>query len=224
MSKQIPKSSRYSYAELLKRTVYLCAGLFLMAFGVAFSIKANLGTSPISSVPYVVSLFSTLTVGNLTILLHCILIAMQILILRNDYRPTQLLQLLIAVIFGYLTDFAIWVLQEITYTAYWQQWLLCMTGIIVLATGVSIEVNAKLVPLAGEGFSLAMCQKLPIKFSTMKILCDVGLVLTACILSFLFLGRLEGVREGTIAAAVLVGVIVRYINKPMTRFEKRYLN
>ena len=68
---------------VVKRYLVLFAGLWIMAFGVAFSIKANLGTSPISSVPYVVSLFAPLTVGNATILMHCVFILIQILLLRT---------------------------------------------------------------------------------------------------------------------------------------------
>ena len=51
---------------ILKRYLLLLAGLLIMAFGLSFSIKANLGTSPISCVPYVISLFSHLTVGTAT--------------------------------------------------------------------------------------------------------------------------------------------------------------
>ncbi len=56
--------------EYIKRYLFLGTGLFVMAFGVAFSIKANLGTSPISSVPYVISLISPMTVGTVTIALN----------------------------------------------------------------------------------------------------------------------------------------------------------
>lgn len=76
---------------ILKRYLLLLLGLSIMAFGVAFSIKASLGTSPISSVPYVVSLFASLTVGTATIIMHCVFIVMQILILRRDYHPIQLM-------------------------------------------------------------------------------------------------------------------------------------
>lgn len=76
---------------ILKRYLLLLLGLSIMAFGVAFSIKASLGTSPISSVPYVVSLFAPLTVGTATIIMHCVFIIMQILILRRDYHPIQLM-------------------------------------------------------------------------------------------------------------------------------------
>lgn len=65
------------HTSLLKRYLILLAGLAIMAFGVAFSIKASLGTSPISSVPYVISLFTPLTVGTATILMHCVFIVIQ---------------------------------------------------------------------------------------------------------------------------------------------------
>ena len=55
--------------HLLRRWALLVVGLVIMAFGVAFSIKAGLGTSPISSLPYVLSLLPlpvTLTVGTAT--------------------------------------------------------------------------------------------------------------------------------------------------------------
>lgn len=91
----------------VKRYLLLCVGLVIMAFGVAFSIKAGLGTSPISSVPYVISLFSPLTVGTATIAMHVALIILQILLLRRRYELIQLMQLPVALLFGVLTDFSV---------------------------------------------------------------------------------------------------------------------
>src|SRR5699024_9370019 len=185
-----------------------------MAFGVAFSIKASLGTSPISSVPYVVSLFAPLTVGTATIIMHCVFIALQILILRKDYHPIQLMQLPVAVFFGYLTDFGVWAVQGINCDAYWQQWLLCLTGILLVAVGVSLEVKAGVVVLAGEGVVLALCQVFPkAKFGYMKVGFDVTLVVIACVLSLVFTGRIQVVREGTVAAALLVVLIAKQIGR-----------
>ena len=187
-----------------------------MAFGVAFSIKASLGTSPISSVPYVVSLFTPLTVGTATIIMHCVFIALQILILRRRYHPIQLMQLPVAFLFGYLTDFGVWAVQGISYSTYWQEWI----GIFLVATGVSLEVKAGVVVLAGEGVVLAICKVLPkIKFGYMKVGFDVTLVITACVLSFVFIGNLQGVREGTVAAAVLVGLIAKQLGKFWSRWK-----
>lgn len=205
---------------ILKRYLLLLAGLSIMAFGVAFSIKASLGTSPISSVPFVVSLFTPLTVGTATITMHCVFILMQILILRKDYHLIQLMQLPVAFFFGYLTDFGVWAVRGISCNTYWQQWIVCLIGILLVAVGVSFEVKAGVVVLAGEGVVLAVCKVLPkIKFGYMKVGFDVTLVVIACILSFVFTGHLQGVREGTVAAALLVGLIAKQLGKLLARWK-----
>ena len=205
---------------ILKRYLLLLVGLSIMAFGVAFSIKASLGTSPISSVPYVVSLFTPLTVGTATISMHCVFILLQILILRKNYHPIQLMQLPVAFFFGYLTDFGVWAVQGITCNSYWQQWIVCLIGILLVAVGVSFEVKAGVVVLAGEGVVLAICKVLPkVKFGYMKVGFDVTLVVIACILSIVFTGRLQGVREGTVAAALLVGLIAKQLGKLLARWK-----
>lgn len=204
---------------IVKRYLLLLVGLAIMAFGVAFSIKASLGTSPISSVPYAISLFTPLSVGTATITMHCIFILLQILILRKDYHPIQLMQLPVAFFFGYLTDFGVWAVQRISYHAYWQQWIICLIGILLVAVGVSLEVKAGVVVLAGEGVVLAICKVLPVRFGHMKVGFDVTLVVIACILSIVFTGRLQGVREGTVAAALLVGTLARQFGKLLSHWK-----
>lgn len=208
-----------THIYIIRRYLLLLAGLSIMAFGVAFSIKASLGTSPISSVPYVVSLFAPLTVGTATIIMHCVFILLQILILRKKYHLIQLMQLPVAFFFGYLTDFGVWAVQGITCNHYLQQWLVCLIGIFLVAVGVSLEVKAGVVVLAGEGVVLAICKVLPVKFGYMKVGFDVTLVAIACVLSFVFTGRLQGVREGTVAAALLVGLIAKQLGKMLSKWK-----
>ena len=98
---------KYSVAEYIRRYLILVIGLFIMAFGVALSTKAELGTSPVSCVPYVLSCALPYTMGTLTVAMHIVFIVIQILLLRKDYEPVQLLQLLVAFVFGYFTDFAL---------------------------------------------------------------------------------------------------------------------
>lgn len=207
----------------VKRCIMLCLGLAILALGVAFSIKSDLGTSPISSFPYVLSLIAPLTVGTATILMHCVFILLQIIILRKRYQPFQLLQLAVAVLFGYLTDFFVWLIQGLSYSNYLQQWIYCVIGIVLVALGVSLEVLSRVITLAGEGLVLAVCRVLPIKFGNMKVIFDVSLVVIACVVSFIFLGKLYGVREGTVAAAVFVGLLSRQMQKPLSKLEQKYL-
>ena len=213
--------------HLLRRWALLVVGLVIMAFGVAFSIKAGLGTSPISSLPYVLSLLPlpvTLTVGTATIAMHVTLILLQILLLRRRYDPFQLAQLPVALVFGSLTDFSVWALQGINVSAYPARWGLCIIGILLVGVGVSFEVTANVVTLAGEGMVLAVCKVFPVPFANAKIGFDVTLVVIASVLSLLFLHQLEGVREGTVAAALCVGLVARQVNRPMRRFAARFLD
>lgn len=197
----------------IKRLVLLCVGLSIMAFGVAFSIKAQLGTSPISSVPYVTSAISGLSVGTTTIIMNFMFVAIQIAILRKKYDWFQLLQLPAAIVFGVMIDVAEYIISPITLSNYFQQWLICAAGIVLVALGVSVEVAAKFVTTAGEGVVLAICQVAPIKFGNMKVIFDVTLVCISVVLSLVFLGKLDGVREGTAAAAVFVGLLTKVFNK-----------
>lgn len=218
------KKERKFPPHFIKRCFVLVIGLCVMAAGVAFSIHGNLGTSPISSLPYTLSVIvGPLSVGTATICMHGVLVLLQILILRKKYDPFQLIQLPVAIVFGYLTDFFNWLLNGLSYSAYWQQWIFCLIGICLVATGVALEVMSKVTVLAGEGFDLAVCQVTRIKFANMKIIFDVSLVVIACILGLIFTGQLQGVREGTVAAALLVGLLTKQIAKPLRKFEERFL-
>ena len=154
-----------------------------MALGVGFSIKADLGTSPISSLPYTVSLVApAVSVGTATIIMHCVFIFIQLLLLRKDFGISQLLQLPVALIFGWMTDLAVLLLGGVSGGSYIGQWLLCLIGVVLVALGVSAEVLAGVVTLAGEGLVLALCKVLPVKFGGMKVGFDLTLVISSIVL------------------------------------------
>ena len=70
------------------RMLMLLTGIFVIAFGVALSIRSNLGTTPISSVPYVYNIvFPAVTVGTFTILLNLLFVVLQIVLLRKNFKP-----------------------------------------------------------------------------------------------------------------------------------------
>jgi uncharacterized membrane protein YczE len=200
---------------IVKKLIVSLLGFTIMAFGVAFSIKAALGISPISSVPYVTGEISGLSIGTTTIIMHCVFILLQIILLRRDYQIFQLSQFVVALIFGSMTDLAVFCMRSVTVDNYLWQWGLCIVGIILVGLGVSLEVEANFTVLAGEGLVLAITKVLHTKFGNTKIVFDVTLVLIAAVLSFVFLGKIIGVREGTLAASLLVGQTSKF-------FLKRY--
>ncbi|MDE6275311.1 MAG: YitT family protein [Clostridia bacterium] len=229
-SKAKPKIDKKKVIECVKRYAFLCVGLFIMAFGVSFSIKADLGTSPVSSIPYTLNLATeasskipTISVGVTTIIVNVLIVLLQVILLRRNFQPIQLIQIPISIVFGLLINLTNDILRGITLNAYWQQWLICIVGIILVAIGVSFEVTAKACTLPGEGLTLALCKLLPkVKFGLMKILVDCTMVILAVIISFVFIHKLRGVREGTVAAAVCVGFIARLFNKFMIPLGNKF--
>lgn len=206
----------------MKRIAVLIIGLWIMSIGIAFSIRAGLGTSPISSLPYTMSMLTPLSVGTATIVLHIVLISLQVIILRKNYKPIQLLQLPLALVFGILTDLSNNMLSSLSPASYLESWIFCLIGIVLVALGVSAEVLSGTIPLAAEGLSLALTEATGRKFGTMKVTVDCSLVVLSLVLSLIFLHTLGGVREGTIAAALLVGTIARFVNKLLTPIRTKY--
>ena len=216
---------KYSAVSLCKRIVMLCLGLIVMAFGVAFSITAALGTSPISSVPYVTGAISGLSVGTTTIIMNAIFVLIQIAILRSRYQWFQLLQLPAAILFGTTIDVASWLIREPR-----PHRLLAAVADLPgghlpggagrqHGSGGPADRHRRRGHRAGH-----LPGGPPVKFGNMKMTFDLTLVALSIILSFVFLGHLDGVREGTIAAAVLVGQLTKILLKPMEAFEKACLN
>ncbi len=197
----------------VKRYVIFLIGLFINALGVSLVTKASLGTSPISSIPYVLSLNFPLTLGNFTILFSILLILLQILILRKNFKPENILQIPVSIAFGYFIDLTMYLFIWVNPANYLMKLLVLLLGCIVLGFGVYLEVLADVVMLPGESFVRAIVQTWHTNFGTTKICFDSSMTVIAGVLSFVFAGKLDGVREGTIIAALLVGFIARLFGK-----------
>ena len=193
------------------RLCLLILGLTLLAFGVALSIRSLLGTSPISSVPYVYSYFIPLSVGTLTILMHVVFILIQMLLLGKNFQWVQWLQLPVGIIFGLGIDVMLQLTQGIMLENYLIQLLCCLLSCVITAIGVCLQIKANLVFLAGEGLYQAIAQRFRYDFANCKTYGDIALVIIASISSLFMLHDLVGIREGTLITALLVGTCVKKI-------------
>lgn len=199
--------------EKLKRYLVFLIGLFINSLGVSLITKADLGTSPISAVPYVLSLNFPMTLGEFTILFSLLLILIQLVILRKNFKPEHFLQIPISVLFGYFIDMTMTLLGFVHPQAYPVKIVYLLIGCVILGFGVYLEVLANVAMLPGESFVRAVSFTWKTEFGMTKVAFDVSLTVLAGILSFVFAGRLQGVREGTIIAALLVGFIARLFGR-----------
>ena len=199
----------------LKRYLLFLVGLFINALGVSLITKASLGTSPISSIPYVLSLNFKFTLGNFTIFFSIFLILLQILILRKNFKLENILQIPVSIAFGYFIDLTMYLFFWVDPKNYLVKVIALLVGCAILGFGVYLEVLADVVMLPGESFVRAIVQTWKTNFGTTKIIFDISMAVIAAALSFLFSGQLNGVREGTIIAALLVGFIARVLGKKL---------
>ncbi len=199
--------------EKIKRYVIFLIGLFINSLGVSFVTKANLGTSPISSIPYVLCLNLPLTLGQFTIIFSLLLIALQLVILRKNFKLEDFLQIPISIIFGYFIDLTMVLLTAIQPKNYFAAIVYLIIGCVILGFGVYMEILADVAMLPGESFVRAISSTWHTDFGITKIAFDVSMTVIAGVLSLLFAHRLDGVREGTVIAALLVGFIARLFGR-----------
>lgn len=207
--------------EIFKRYVIFIIGLFVNSLGVSMVTKADLGTSPISSIPYVLSLHFPLTLGQFTIIFSILLILLQLMILKKDFKLEHILQIPVSIVFGYFIDLCMLILKAVHPTAYIAKIFYLLLGCLILGIGVYLEVLADVVMLPGESFVRAIVSTRHTEFGVTKVIFDVSMTVIAAALSFIFMKKLAGVREGTIVAALLVGFISRLIGKIVDKIKNK---
>lgn len=199
--------------QWLFRILFYILGLFFMAMGVAFSVNSNLGISPVNSLPYIAGQISGIAMGTWVIIIFCSYILLQIVILRREFRPINLLQIVFSTIFGYFVDFAKFLLGEAALPTYLGQLAMLGISILLVSLGVFLYIAVDLVPMPMEGLSLAIAQKTKIPFPSMKVIIDCIVVAISIGISLLFFHKLVGIREGTVIIAVVTGKLIAVLKK-----------
>lgn len=199
--------------NIIKRYIAFFIGLFISSFGVSFITKANLGTSPISAIPYVLSMKFPLSLGEFTIIFSVFLVILQLIILRTNFKMWDLIQLPVSVAFGYFIDFTMILLKGLSPKSYPMKFIDLIIGCIILAFGVYLEVIADVAMLPGESFVRSIVKTFNKNFGNTKVIFDASMCIGAAILSLIFFKELQGVREGTIIAAIIVGLITKQFSK-----------
>lgn len=197
--------------KLIIRYIMLIVGVSIMSLGIALSLKSTLGTPPISCIPAVLSIAFPLTVGEFTIIFNVFLVLFQIALLRK-ITLSQMAQMLVCILFGYMIDFNLLIFDFINPTDYLSQWILLIISCLVLAFGLVIEVKSDITMLPGDGAVVAIGEVLDKDWGKVKPFFDITVVSIGVILALVFIGHLEGVREGTIFSAVSVGFMIQFYN------------
>ena len=205
---------------LTRRYILFFISVFINAYGICFITKAMLGTSPITSVNYVLSMFTPLTMGQWTIIVNLLFMVLELFFMTRDQLKSDLrvflLQIPITLCFGTFIDISMASLSWLNPVGYVQQAASVLAGCVILALGIALEVKADVAMVAGEFFVRAIARRMHGDFGYVKLGFDITNVAVACAFSLVFLSGIKGVGLGTVAAALLVGPIVHALT-PMCR-------
>lgn len=207
--------------EIFKRYALFFFSVVLQGCSIAFITYANIGTTPISSTNFVLSLHTPYALGDTSFILNILLIFLQLMLTLmgeeklKDHYVKLIIQIPVCVVSSFMidlsTDLLTMVLPEnVTYAL---SWGLVIFGTFLLALAVSLSVTANIAMAPGEYFIKLFHPLVHKTFSFVKTFFDIFLVSTAVLLS-LFLthfGAVEGVREGILYAALLTGPTVHLL-------------
>jgi len=196
--------------SITKRYGLFICGLFFVSLGISCIIKSMLGTAPISSAPYILSLRYPVSLGAFTFIINMVFLLGQIIILRRQFPYIQLLQIPMTGLFGCFIDFTMFLLSNVAPAMYLGQMITLLLGICSMAFGIALEIIGNVVILPGEGIVKTIATHWNFEFGYTKTCFDTSIVLLAGLLSWLYFGELRGIREGTLLSALLTGFVVRF--------------
>jgi uncharacterized membrane protein YczE len=190
-----------------------------MGLGISLVTRSTLGTSPISSVPYVLSLAFPVTFGEFTFLITLLFFIAEFAIIGKDFPKLQYFQILIALLLGTFVDLGMFLSAGVQPGIYPEQIAIVLLGSAVLALGIFLQVAANVILNPGEGLVRAIAEKTHRRFGIVKVCFDSTLVLSAIIISLAAFQSIRGLREGTVISAILVGYIILGFSILFSRFE-----
>lgn len=203
------KGARFIFVK--KRIlIYLC-GLIIMAFGISLLVRSDLGNSPISSIPYALSLITPFTFGIMTMAFHVACIIFQVIIWRR-ITLQMILQIPLAFGFSVLLDLYMSLLV-IVEPAMWLRAVLCMSGVVLTALGIVIIVSMDLMLPAPDSFLRAVSDRFNIQLYKVKIAGDVTWVIITIMISLIFLRSIQAVGMGTLFSMYFTGKFVGIFKK-----------
>ena len=189
------------------------AGVMVAGFGVALSTQAGLGATPISSVPWVLTFVTPLSYGTLTLIINIFFVLAQVAILRRRFPIFQFLQIPATALFGLCIDLGMWLSRPFVTEVYVFQVAMLVVGAAVLAVGILLQIRSEFLCIPGDALVKVASREFGLPLSRLKITLDGSLTLVALVTSALSLGRIEGVREGTILSVFLGGTFIGLFSK-----------
>ncbi|MDE6579347.1 MAG: hypothetical protein K2K41_02300 [Ruminiclostridium sp.] len=200
-------------------------GLFIIAVGAALSVKSDLGVSPVTTIPYTVTYIGGIDMGITTFLFHLLLVFIEFLLLKKNFKLKNLLQVVVGVVFGLFTSLCNYLVFMIPFPdTITVRIILLILSIIAVALGLFFYVPAEIMPMAVEGLMLVISEVTRIKFSTVKIALDIAFSLISLIVCLAAVHNMGSVGAGTVVSAITTGLVLKVLTRLFGKKRDKLLN
>lgn len=207
-----------------KRILIYVIGLFLYSLGIAITVKSDLGIAPVSTLPYALSYILPFSFGITTFFMTVVYILIQIGIYGKKFEKKQYLQIVVGILFSSFIDLAMLLVKNVNPVDYVNRLIILFIGCFVLAIGIVLSVVPDVIIPPAEGAIAAIAKRYNKEFGNTKILFDSTIVILAIIVSMVFLGRLEGFKEGTIISIFLTGIYTKILFSTLGKRVEKLIN
>lgn len=191
--------------------------ILLNSLGVVMMLYSGSGISAISSVPYAIQLvLPRLSLGTWTYIFQALLVC-SLFVLKKRFHIPYLFSFVVGFFFGLAVDFHESWINLLPKGLGFQIIYFCISYLLI-CFGIAISNRCGMPIVPTDLFPREVSQILGIKYSTVKITFDVSCLAVTFLLTFLFLGHLEGLGIGTIAAAATLGKAIGRMGAWMDRY------
>ncbi|MBE7065483.1 MAG: hypothetical protein E7384_06705 [Ruminococcaceae bacterium] len=167
-------------------------GIVFVAFGVAICSKADLGVSMIAAPSFVLSEIllkwsSIFSVGVTEYVFEGLLLLLMCVVVRR-FNWRYLLSFAVAVLYGYILNFFLWLLCGVKFDAVWLRWVMLIVGDMIIAFGVACFFRTYMPLQVYELFVSEIADRFKLKITKVKWSFDISLLVFSLALAIFLFG------------------------------------
>ena len=202
-------------------------GMIFVALGVSICGKANLGVSMIAAPAFVISeaLLSVspfFSVGVTEYLFQGVILIVLCIVLRK-FNWRFLLAFIVAVLYGYVLNFFLWVFGGINFDAVWLRWVMLIVGDVFTAFGVACFFHTYMPLQVYELFVAEVSNGFKLKIGKVKWVFDISLLVISLVLAITLFGDVSSfnwvsITYSSFHSIGLGTLVTTAINSPLISF------
>lgn len=195
---------------VIRGELALLVVVLINSLGVVLMLHSGSGISAISSVPYAfLEVFPKWSLGTWTYLFQGALV-LSLMIMRKKFVPTYLFSFVVGFAFSEMLNIhKVWV--DVLPTAMGDRILYFVISYLLLCIGIALSNRCGLPIVPTDLFPRELADITKVRYSRIKVSFDVICLAVTAVMTWFFLGHLDGLGIGTIMAAFTMGKVIGWI-------------